>query len=54
MRWWLTSDIQVRGGKYVERGLITSGDDLSEIPSFLPPNKPIYNAVDVIAKLLDA
>jgi nitronate monooxygenase len=45
---------QVRGGKYVERGLVTSGDDLSEIPSFLPPNRPVYNAADVIAKLLDA
>ncbi|MHB8501068.1 MAG: nitronate monooxygenase [Candidatus Acidiferrales bacterium] len=45
---------QVRGGKYVERGLVTSGDDLSEIPSFLPPNKVAYSAADVIAKLLDA
>jgi len=25
---------QVRAGKYVETGLVTSGDDLSEIPSF--------------------
>ncbi|MGB0035768.1 MAG: nitronate monooxygenase [Candidatus Acidiferrales bacterium] len=45
---------QVRGGKYVERGLVTSGDDLSEIPSFLLPNKVVYNAADVIAKLLKA
>ena len=45
---------QVRGGKYVERGLVTSGDNLSEIPSFLPPNRPVYNAADVIAKLLDS
>jgi len=45
---------QVRAGKYVETGLVTSGDDLSEIPSFLPPNRPVYNAADVIAKLLDA
>jgi nitronate monooxygenase len=45
---------QVRGGKYVERGLVTAGDDLSEIPSFLLPNKPVYNAADVIAKLLEA
>jgi nitronate monooxygenase len=45
---------QVRGGKYIERGLVTSGDDLSEIPSFLPLNKPLYNAVDVITKLLNA
>jgi nitronate monooxygenase len=45
---------QVRGGQYIERGLVTSGDDLSEIPSFLPPNRPVYNAAHVIAKLLAA
>jgi nitronate monooxygenase len=45
---------QIRGGKYVERGLVTSGDDLSEVPSFLPSNRQVYNAADVIAKLLDA
>jgi nitronate monooxygenase len=45
---------QVRAGKYVESGLVTSGDDLSEISSFLPPNRVAYNAADVIAKLLDA
>ena len=28
---------QVRGGKYVEKGVVTSGDDLTEIPSFLSP-----------------
>lgn len=45
---------QVRAGKYVEKGLVTSGDDLSEIPSFLPPNRAAYNAADVIANLLEA
>jgi nitronate monooxygenase len=45
---------QVHAGKYIEAGLVTSGDDLSEIPSFLPPDMPDYNAADVIAKLLDA
>jgi len=45
---------QVHAGKYLETGLVTSGDDLSEIPSFLPPDSPHYNAADVIAKLLDA
>jgi nitronate monooxygenase len=44
---------QIRCGKYVERGLVTSGDDLSGVPSFLPPNQPVYNAADVIAKLLN-
>lgn len=45
---------QVRCDKYVERGLVTSGDDLSEISSFLPPNRPVYQASDVIAKLLNS
>ncbi len=45
---------QVRGGKYVERGVVTSGDDLTEIPSFLPPGRFEYSASDVIAKLLAA
>jgi hypothetical protein len=44
----------VRCGKYVERGLVTSGDDLLEIPSFLAPNRAVYNAADVIAKLVGA
>jgi len=44
---------QVRNGRYVERGLVTSGDDLNGIRSFLPPNSAAYNAADVIAKLLD-
>jgi nitronate monooxygenase len=45
---------QVRGGKYVERGVVTSGDDLKEIPSFLPADRFEYSASDVIAKLLAA
>jgi len=45
---------QVRSGRYVEKGLVTCGDDLSKIPSFLPPNTTSYTAADVIAKLLDA
>lgn len=45
---------QVRCGKYVESGLVTSGDALSEISSFLPPNRGAYTAADVIAKLLNA
>jgi len=43
---------QVHAGKYVETGLVTSGDDLSEIHSFLPPGSPVYSAGAVIAKLL--
>jgi len=45
---------QVRAGKYVEKGLVTSGDDLIGIAAFLPPDKRIYSAADVIAKLLAA
>ncbi|MGB7848686.1 MAG: nitronate monooxygenase, partial [Candidatus Acidiferrum sp.] len=45
---------QVRGGKYTESGLVTSGDDLSEVQSFLPLNRAGYTAADVIAKLLES
>jgi len=44
---------QARGGKYAEKGLVTSGDDLSKISYFLPPGKSAYTAADVIAKLLN-
>jgi nitronate monooxygenase len=44
---------QARGGKYAEKGLVTSGDDLNGIPSFLPPNQSVYTAADVTAKLLN-
>jgi nitronate monooxygenase len=44
---------QVRGGKYEERGMVTCGDDLRDIASFLPANRTTYNASDVIAKLLE-
>ena len=44
---------QVRSGRYVERGLVTSGDDLTGIARFLPPGEPIYHAVDVVKKLLN-
>jgi len=43
---------QIRGGKYVEKGMVTCGDDLKEIPKFLPANRQTYHAADVIAKLL--
>ncbi|HEY4979821.1 MAG TPA: nitronate monooxygenase [Candidatus Acidoferrum sp.] len=43
---------QVRAGKYVESGMVTAGDDITEIPAFLPPDQPEYTAADVIAKLL--
>jgi len=44
---------QVRGGGgYVEKGMVTSGDDLSEISSFMSSDSSVYNAADVIAILL--
>jgi nitronate monooxygenase len=44
---------QVRSGRYVEKGLVTSGDDLIGITRFLPPGEPIYGAADVVKKLLN-
>jgi nitronate monooxygenase len=43
---------QVRNGKRVESALVTTGDDLVEIPQFLRPGKTSYTAADVIATLL--
>lgn len=45
---------QIRKGRYVEKGLVTAGDDLLEIVRFLPESKSAYTAADVITKLLDA
>jgi nitronate monooxygenase len=44
---------QVRCGRYVEKGLVTSGDDLAGIVRFLPQSEPIYGAADVVNKLLN-
>jgi nitronate monooxygenase len=44
---------QVRCGKYVENGLVTSGDDLVGISRFFPANGTSYTAKDVVAKLLN-
>ena len=44
---------QVRRGRYVEKGLVTSGDDLTGITRFLPPGEPIFRAADVVKKLLN-
>jgi len=45
---------QVRGGKYVEKGLVTAGDDLTGITRFLPRHGSAYRAADVVALLLSA
>ena len=38
--------------KYVEKGLITSGDDLTELAPYLPAEGWVYSAADVIARLM--
>ena len=43
---------QVRNGKYVEKGLVTSGDSLSDIGRFLPSNGAAYGAAEVVRQLL--
>jgi len=43
---------QVRNGKYVEKGLVTSGDSLSDIGRFLPSNGAAYSAAEVVTQLL--
>jgi nitronate monooxygenase len=42
---------QVRG-KYLEVGLVTTGDDIVGVPRFLSAGSSTYTAADVIAKLL--
>jgi nitronate monooxygenase len=42
---------QVRN-KYVEKGLLTSGDDLTELAPFLPLEGLVYTATDVVNKLM--
>jgi nitronate monooxygenase len=43
---------QVRAGKYVERGIVTSGDDLAGLARFLSPDTLEYTAADVVRTLL--
>jgi len=44
---------QVRCGKYVEHGLVTSGDGLMGISRFFPANGTSYTAKDVLEKLMN-
>jgi nitronate monooxygenase len=44
---------QIRSGRYIERGLVTSGDDLAGIVRFLPQGEPNYVAADVVKQLLN-
>lgn len=43
---------QVRVGRHTEAPLVTSGDDLRELPQFMPPGKHLYEAADVVRTLL--
>lgn len=43
---------QIRAGKYEERGVMTSGDDLPGARQFMPAGGGVYTAADVIAHLL--
>lgn len=45
---------QVRNGKHMERGLVTSGDDLKNIAQFVPSGAASYSAAHVIGRLLEA
>ena len=49
-----TGQAQIRGGKYVEKGLVTAGDGLAGVNRFLSPGASDYSAADVVAALLDA
>ena len=43
---------QVRKGRLVEAGIVTSGNDLSELGRFMPPGELEYRAADVLDILL--
>lgn len=43
---------QVRAGRHVEPGIVTSGDALDELRQFMPPGTSEYGAADVIQTLL--
>lgn len=43
---------QVRAGNRVETGLLTSGDDVTELAQFFPPDGILYTAEDVVHRLI--
>ena len=43
---------QIREGGIVERTLVTSGDDVTDVAQFLKPGKETYSAADVLERLL--
>jgi nitronate monooxygenase len=42
---------QIRSGGYIERALVTSGNDIVGLTRFLPEDGLVYSASDVVAKL---
>ena len=42
---------QIRAGKYTEAGIVTSGNDLTEVARFLRPGATSYSAAEVVAAL---
>jgi nitronate monooxygenase len=44
---------QTRNGHYTEKGLVTSGNDVSGLGRFLPAGELSYSAADVVASLLN-
>ncbi|HEY3439949.1 MAG TPA: nitronate monooxygenase [Paludibaculum sp.] len=47
-----TGHPQIRAGKHLEAGIITSGDDLTELTRFIPAGGAPYHAADVVAALM--
>jgi nitronate monooxygenase len=47
-----TGHPQIRAGKHLEAGIITSGDDLTELNRFIPADGSAYHAADVVAALM--
>jgi nitronate monooxygenase len=43
---------QTRNGKYLEHGMVTSGNDLTGIARFLPHGAATYTAADVVTNLM--
>ncbi|HWR51328.1 MAG TPA: nitronate monooxygenase [Bryobacteraceae bacterium] len=44
---------QVRRGNYVEKGLVTAGDDLAAVARYMPSTGRPYTAAEVVSMLLD-
>jgi nitronate monooxygenase len=43
---------QIRAGKHLEPALVTSGDDLSQLPLFVSAERAGFTAADVVSRLL--